>query len=83
MSDENQSKVMSGPDAGTTHSYHAKGLVDSIIGLIKEHGGKSAGSDPGSLGAHPSTESGGRAQTVDEAVDEAVNGVPKSNSYGA
>lgn len=66
----------SSPGDTTTTPDHEKGLVESIKGLIKQHmeGGKA-----------PGGEIGGKAVSVDSAVDQmsqAVKSAPGSSDYG-
>lgn len=66
MSDQGSVKILSGPRSGQTiQKDHEKGLVDSIKGLIAEHASAPGGTD-----------SSGKMRSVDQAVDDAVNGAP-------
>ncbi len=66
-----------GPDAGKTREVdHEKGLIESIKGLIQNH---AKGGAPGG------TDSSGKSQSVDSAVDQmtqAVENAPGGSSYG-
>ena len=66
-----------GPDAGTPRTVdHEKGLIDSIKGMIENH---AKGGAPGG------TDSNGKAQSVDSAVDQmsqAIKDAPGNSDYG-